>query len=269
MSDPDHPPVTDGPGQPDPEPGADRDAWLALRRHTAARIALGRSGASLPTRALLEFGVAQAQARDAVHAALDVAALADELAATLGRESLGVCSDGADRAAYLARPDWGRRLSDASRQRLVPLRAGPVPDLVIVLSDGLSATAVQRHATAFLRGLLPQLEDLVIAPLVIATQARVALADEVGECLGARIAISLIGERPGLSSADSLGVYLTYGPRPGRSDAERNCISNVRPAGLPLEDAARQAAALIRAMRDRGLSGVALRFDHAAAPGLR
>jgi ethanolamine ammonia-lyase small subunit len=241
----------------------DGDAWLALRRFTAARIALGRSGASLPTHALLAFGVAHAQARDAVRAPLDVAALAAELTAQ-GHVALTVTSRATDRAAYLARPDWGRRLSVESRIAIEAARGGAAPDVVIVIADGLSATGVQRHAADFLAALLPLLDDLAIAPLVIATQARVALADEVGEVLGAGIAISLIGERPGLSSADSLGAYLTCGPKIGRVDAERNCISNIRPDGLPLSEAAGQTEALIRAVRHAGQSGVALRFDGAS-----
>lgn len=247
------------------EPG---DAWLALRRHTAARIALGRTGASLPTTALLDFGIAHAQARDAVHAPLDVAALQEQLA-TLGLPLLNVASRAPDRSAYLARPDWGRCLAPASRALLEQARAASGADLVIVISDGLSASGVQQHAAAFVAALLPQLEGLALAPLVIATQARVALADEVGAVLGARLALSVIGERPGLSSADSLGLYLTYAPQPGRTDAERNCISNVRPAGLPLAEAAMQAADLIRAALAAACSGVALRYEPpvAALPG--
>lgn len=243
------------------EPG---DAWLALRRHTSARIALGRTGASLPTTALLDFGIAHAQARDAVHAPLDVAALQAELAA-LGLPLLSVASRAPDRSAYLARPDWGRSLSPDSRAALEAARTRSGADLVIVISDGLSATGVQQHAAAFVAALLPQLAGLRLAPLVIATQARVALADEVGALLGARLALSVIGERPGLSSADSLGLYLTYAPQPGRTDAERNCISNVRPAGLPLAEAALQAADLIRTALAAACSGVALRYEPPAA----
>jgi len=244
------------------------DTWLALRRHTAARIALGRSGASLPTRELLAFGAAHAQARDAVHDPLDVEALSQALV-SLGLPLLQVTSAAEDRAAYLVRPDWGRRLSAASRASVEQARSENGFDLVFVITDGLSATGVQQQAPGFLAALLPLLADRYsIAPLVIAWQGRVALADEVGDLLQARLALSLIGERPGLSSADSLGVYITWAPKIGRSDAERNCISNVRPRGLALDQAARQTAALIRAALDAGTSGVALRFDAGSLPAL-
>lgn len=253
---------------PDDEPRrntpAAGDAWQALRRHTAARIALGRSGVSVPTREHLAFGVAHAQARDAVHAVLAVEPLREALI-PLGLPVLAVTSHAPDRAAYLARPDWGRALAPAARQRLEAVRAEGVsagePDAVIVIADGLSASGVQQHVPALLAELLPRLAGLHLAPLVIATQARVALADEIGEALGARLALCLIGERPGWSSADSVGAYVTLGPRRGRSDAERNCVSNLRPAGLGLAEGARQTAALVRAALDAGRSGVALRFD--------
>lgn len=249
-------------------PGAaiTEDDWAALRAHTAARIALGRSGASLPTRERLAFGLAHAQARDAVHAALDVAALAKEIEA-LGVSARAVNSRAATRAAYLARPDWGRRLDAASATALADLRDASSPvDLVIVVGDGLSALAVQRHAPAVLAALLPRLVDLRLAPVVIATQARVALADEVGEILGARLALSLIGERPGLSAPDSLGAYLTFEPRIGRSDAERNCISNIRAGGLAPEMATAQIEALLRAALAARCSGVALAYSPVSAP---
>ncbi|HZR35362.1 MAG TPA: ethanolamine ammonia-lyase subunit EutC [Nevskia sp.] len=237
------------------------DGWAALRRHTAARIALGRSGASLPTREVLAFELAHAQARDAVLAPLDAAALRAALEAE-GWPVLEVRSRAPDQGAYLARPDWGRRLAPES---LAALPAGGGADLALVLGDGLSAVALQRHAAPLLRALRPWLGGLSLAPLVIATRARVALADEVGERLGARVAVSLIGERPGLSSPDSLGAYLTYAPRVGRHDAERNCISNIRPQGLGYAEAAAQLAALLRAALAKGLSGVKLQFDPARA----
>lgn len=236
-----------------------QDNWLALQRHTAARIALGRSGSSLPTRALLDFDVAHAQARDAVLTPLDVPALCEQLQQA-GWPCLTVHSRAADRHAYLARPDWGRRLHADSASLLAAQSRDPI-DLVFVVSDGLSSTAIQRHAVPLLGALRPLLASYRLAPLVIATQARVALADEVGELLGARLSISLIGERPGLSSPDSLGIYLTHGPRLGRTDAERNCISNVRPEGLAYADAAQHLGALVHAALHAGLSGVALRFD--------
>jgi ethanolamine ammonia-lyase small subunit len=236
------------------------DGWAALRQYTAARIALGRSGASLPTREVLAFEQAHAQARDAVLVPLDAARLQGELEAE-GWPVRQVHSRAADIAAYLARPDWGRRLADESAAALSTL---PGTDLALVLSDGLSAVALQTHAVPLLRELRPQLAGLCLAPLVIARRARVALADEVGERLGARVAVSLIGERPGLSSPDSLGAYLTHGPRVGRNDAERNCISNIRPQGLDYAEAAAQLAALLRAALGAGRSGVTLQFDPAA-----
>ena len=238
------------------------DPWTALRVHTPARIALGRSGASLPTRELLAFGIAHAQARDAVHAALDVAALRRDID-RFGLPILEVQSAAATRAAYLARPDWGRRLDAASAATLTP--SAPGADVLFVIADGLSAIAPQRHAAPLLAAALPLLADLVIGPLVIATQARVALADAVAIALGARLVVSLIGERPGLSAPDSLGAYVTFAAKPGTTDAERNCLSNIRPQGLGYADAARQLAGLIRASLAAGISGVALRFDETAA----
>ena len=223
-----------------------------LKSLTPARVALGRSGVSQSTSDVLSFGLAHAQARDAVHAALDVPTLREALG-VLGRDVIEVTSAAPDRAAYLARPDWGRRLEAASRDRLKG--SG---EIVIVLGDGLSATAVQRQAPGLLAVLVPRLAHRRLGPLVIATQARVALADEIGECLGAKFALMLIGERPGLSSPDSLGAYLTANPRRGRNDAERNCISNIHGAGLSHEQAATQILAVMDAGLEAGVTGVAL-----------
>lgn len=231
------------------------DPWTALRDLTPARIALGRSGASLPTRELLAFGIAHAQARDAVHAALDVTALRADLAG-FGLPVLEVRSAAPNRAAYLARPDWGRRLDPASAATLSA--AATRPEVLLVIADGLSAVAAQRHAVPLLAATLPLLEGLAVGPLVIATQARVALADGVAIRLGARLVVSLIGERPGLSAPDSLGAYVTCAPRPDTTDAERNCLSNIRPEGLRYDEAAKQLLALIRAALAAGRSGVAL-----------
>lgn len=239
------------------------DPWTALRVHTPARIAIGRSGASLPTRELLAFGIAHAQARDAVHAALDVAALRADLAG-FGLPIVDVRSAAPNRAAYLARPDWGRRL-DASSLASLPTCA-TTPDVLFVIADGLSAVAAQRHAAPLLAATLPQLSGLAIGPLVIATQARVALADSVAIALGARLVVSLIGERPGLSAPDSLGAYVTFKPTPATTDAERNCLSNIRPQGLGHDEAAGQLAGLIRASLVEAISGVSLRVDDAAKP---
>lgn len=238
-------------------PLAPRDPWERLAELTPARVALGRAGTGLPTRELLRFELAYAQARDAVEQPLDVASLRAELAAT-GLPVLHAASRAADRRTYLQRPDLGRRLDDASARELAAPGGTAGPDLAIVVADGLSALAVQRHAAPVVAALLPLLAGLRIAPLVLATQARVALADEVGALLGARLALILLGERPGLSSPDSLGAYLTYAPRVGCRDAERNCVSNIRPAGLPPDRAARKLAWLIREALGRELTGVQL-----------
>ncbi len=238
------------------------DPWSDLRRHTPARIGLGRSGVALPTAEVLRLAAAHAQARDAVHVALDVTALEAQLRSE-GRQCVTVASRAASRDEYLRRPDLGRRLSPADATRLQDLAAGDV-DLAIVVGDGLSAVAVQRHALPLLAALHTLLGDtLTLAPLVIATQARVALADEVGALLRARVALILLGERPGLSSPDSVGAYLTHAPAVGRSDAERNCVSNIRPEGLPPERAAQRIAWLLRESLRRGVSGVALKDDSA------
>jgi ethanolamine ammonia-lyase small subunit len=237
------------------------DPWAGLRRHTPARIALGRSGASLPTAEWLRFGLAHAQARDAVQLGLDAAAVESALQA-LGATTVVVHSAAADRATYLRRPDLGRRLADADRERLQAL-ATHAPDLAIVVGDGLSARAVHEQAAPLLAALLPLLaaQGLRLAPLVLAHQARVALGDDVGSALAARAVLVLIGERPGLSSPDSLGAYLTWAPRRGRSDAERNCVSNIRPAGLPPAEAARKLAWLLGAARRLGATGVVLKDE--------
>ncbi|MCE1172406.1 MAG: ethanolamine ammonia-lyase subunit EutC [Azovibrio sp.] len=237
------------------------DNWDQLRRHTRARIALGRAGVSLPTREVLNFSLAHAQARDAVHLPLDTTALAGELAHQ-GFHPLQVHSAAPDRAAYLRRPDWGRRLDEAGRATLLAARpVGESPALVILVADGLSALAVSRHAPPLLAALGAHLPDLAAAPLVIARQGRVALGDEVGELLGARLVVVLIGERPGLSSPDSLGIYLTWAPRVGCNDAGRNCISNVRPEGLSYAQAAWKLAYLINGARRLGCTGVRLKDD--------
>ena len=237
------------------------DPWTELRRHTAARIALGRAGASLPTAEWLRFSLAHALARDAVHLAYDSAALASTLAA-LAFETVTVESAAADRATYQRRPDLGRRLSARGVGLLTALR-GPGCELAVVLADGLSARAVHAHAVPLLQSLRPRLEAQGQAPrlVVIAHQSRVALGDEVGALLGARALLMLIGERPGLSSPDSLGAYLTWAPQPGRSDAERNCVSNIRPEGLGYVDAAHKIAWLLGAARRLGTTGVALKDE--------
>ena len=236
------------------------DPWRELRAATPARVGLGRSGDTMPLRPVLDFQLAHAQARDAVHAALDV----DALRATLEpRETRVVRSLAPDRATYLKRPDLGRKL-DADHD--LARDAGPA-DCLFVLADGLSATATARHAVPLLEATLPLLDGLSLAPFVVATQARVALGDEIGAALGARLCVILIGERPGLSVADSLGAYVTFAPRPGRRDSERNCISNIHGrGGLSYTAAARKLAWLIRAALQLGATGVTLKDAEALPP---
>ena len=232
------------------------DPWRMLRQHTAARINLGRVGASMPTDALLRFGLAHAQARDAVHSALDADALEQALRGQ-GFDVLQVASMAPDRESYLLRPDLGRRLRPENRRMLEQAgRAG----LALVIADGLSAQAAQRHALPVAMLLREALGGWP-APVVIARQGRVALGDDIGAALGARLAVVMLGERPGLSSPDSLGIYLTWDPRPGRMDSERNCISNVRPAGLGYAEAARKLHFLVTQALSRQYSGVALKDD--------
>ncbi|NMM15203.1 MAG: ethanolamine ammonia-lyase subunit EutC [Rhodoferax sp.] len=253
--------------------------WAILRQFTDARIALGRAGVSLPTAAHLEFQLAHAKARDAVHLALDVAHLANTLNAspqTHGAPCLTLHSAAADRSTYLRRPDLGRRLDAASRQALAVLRNGEKTqsdhpyDLAFVVVDGLSAVAIEQSAAPFLRVLQRHIaeENWSIAPICIVQQGRVAVGDEVAELLGAKAVVVLIGERPGLSSPDSMGLYLTWMPRVGLLDASRNCISNVRPAGLSYEEAAYKLHHLLSASRRRQLSGVDLKDETGAAPDL-
>ncbi len=238
-----------------------RDPWSKLARHTPARIALGRTGASLPTEEVLRFALAHAQARDAVHTPFDADRVEEEVRA-LGFATLRAESAASARDVYLRRPDLGRRLSDESRARLAASAGAPV-DLALVVADGLSSAAVHAHTRPFLAALKARIADAgwTTAPVVIASQARVALGDEVGHLLKARAVALLVGERPGLSSPDSLGLYLTFSPRPGRSDAERNCISNVRPEGLAYDLAAFKLAWHIREAFARQLTGVDLKDE--------
>jgi ethanolamine ammonia-lyase small subunit len=247
------------PGAPPSRKPAQDEPWADLRRFTAARIALPRSGASLATAPLLEFRLAHARARDAVHEPFDATRLCTELA-PLGLPVLSVASAAQDRQQYLMRPDLGRRLADDAAA-LLAAQAGSGYDVAFVVADGLSARAVTTHAQPLLAQVLPRLMDWRIAPLVVARLGRVALGDAVANTLGAEIAVMLIGERPGLSAPDSMGAYLTFAPTPQTSDAERNCISNIRPEGLSYADAAMKLVHLLRAMRTRRLSGVGLKDD--------
>jgi ethanolamine ammonia-lyase small subunit len=232
--------------------------WTDLRRFTPARVALGRAGNGLPTAAHLDFQAAHAAARDAVHTALDFSALRAELSAA-GLPSLAVHSAVPDRRTYLLRPDLGRKLRDADRATL-PATPGA---LLFVICDGLSAIAVQRHAPALLAHAIPALQGAghAVAPVIVAEQGRVALGDDIGEAMGAEAVAVLIGERPGLTAADSLGVYLTWQPRRGRTDAERNCISNIRPEGLAPIAAANKLLWLIDAMLRLRLTGIGLKDE--------
>jgi len=233
-----------------------------LGDYTMARVDLGRAGHSVPTRALLEFQLAHARARDAVHLPLAVNSLVLELKQK-NIASIPLTSAARDRDEYLKRPDLGRCLSSESRERLTAIRAEY--DAAFAIADGLSALAVHRHAVPLLELLLRGL-DWRIAPVAIVEQGRVAIGDEIGETLGARMVVVLIGERPGLSSPDSLGAYLTWQPRSGRTDAERNCISNIRPEGLSYAAAAHKLRFLMNESRRLRLSGVQLKED--AAPSL-
>jgi ethanolamine ammonia-lyase small subunit len=238
--------------------------WRDLRRFTAARVALGRAGNGLPTAAHLDFQEAHARARDAVWSELDPAPIEAAVAA-LGLVACSVTSEAPDRRGYLLRPDLGRRLPASDRAALSGMAAPGT--LAMVVADGLCASGVQAQAAPLIAALLPRLQAAGwrLAPVVLARQARVALGDEVGEALGAAAVAVVIGERPGLGSLDSIGIYLTWAPRRGRTDAERNCISNIRPGGLGLAEAARKAAWLLEAARRAGLTGVALKDEEPAA----
>jgi ethanolamine ammonia-lyase small subunit len=240
------------------------DRWSALRSATGARIALGRAGGSLPTREWLDFKAAHAAARDAVHCAFNADEIATEIAG-LGAEVVVVDSDALDRRTFLLRPDLGRRLSERSRYMLQERQGADDLDLVIVVSDGLSALAVHRQARPLLDALVPKVKGggWRIGPVVVARLARVALEDEIGQLLRAKAALILIGERPGLGSPDSLGAYLVYGPRIGKTDSERNCVSNIRPEGLPIEAAAETIRYLVDEALRRRLSGIGLKDERA------
>ncbi len=250
----------------------EKNPWDGLKSFTQARIALGRAGSSLPTAPLLAFNLSHAQARDAVHQPLDAAALRGELEAA-GFATLEADSAAPDRQHYLRRPDLGRRLSDASREALAAAGAAQGkgagegkadgPDVVFVVGDGLSAFAAAKQALPLLDAVRGRLEadGWTIGPVVVARQARVALGDEIGELLRAKLVAMLIGERPGLSSPDSLGVYLTWAPKVGCHDAQRNCISNVRPEGLPHAAAAHKLHYLLTHARRLKLTGVGLKDD--------
>lgn len=245
-----------------------RDPWHHLATATPARIALGRSGSALPTREVLSFALDHARARDAVHAEINRARLAEQLRQR-GLTALEAESRAINRQHYLQRPDLGRRLDDVSLERLRQA-ANPNGGLAIAIADGLSAKAVETHAVSVVDALLPHIEKLglTLSPLVICRGGRVGLGDEIGMALGASMMAMLIGERPGLSSPDGLSVYLTHSPQPGRTDAERNCISNIRTDGLAPPLAAARLAWLIDQARTLGQTGVALKDESEEPPKL-
>ncbi|HSD43616.1 MAG TPA: ethanolamine ammonia-lyase subunit EutC [Burkholderiales bacterium] len=248
-------------------PSTGPDPWQGLRTFTAARIALGRAGGSIPTRPLLEFQLAHARARDAVERDLDGRALERALR-DRGWDALRLHSAARDRRTFVQRPDLGRILSDESKATL-EARAQAPHDAVLVIADGLSALAVERHAVPLLDALGPRLAGALwrLAPVCIVNQGRVAIGDEIGALVAAALAVMLIGERPGLSAPDSLGVYLTWDPLPGRTNAERNCISNIRPEGLDYALAAHKLFHLMTAARLRRRTGIDLKEDAPALPG--
>lgn len=257
-----------------PSPFVTPEPWEELRRFTPARLALGRAGISLPTAEVLRLSLDHARARDAVTRPLDAPPLFAALSA-LGLDLLELRSQARDRREYLLRPDLGRRLDPESMERLraLPDPGPPPPDLALVLSEGLSSAAIERQAAPFLAAFLPlaAARGWRLAPPVFVRRGRVAVGDAVGELLRARAVAVLIGERPGLSAPDSLGAYLTFSPRVGLTDERRNCISNIRPEGLPFPRAARTLDHLLDQALTRGLSGVELKdeSDGVAVPAAR
>ncbi len=255
-----------------PQELVNESPWQALKQFTAARIALGRSGNSVPTKQLLDFQLDHARAIDAVHKALDVPSLVAQLQQSkviqqlVSEAPLQLNTKASDRMVYLQRPDFGRQLSDSGWQHLEALRAtsNTAYDLSIVIADGLSSTAIQRHAVPMLEQLLGELQQdpkhsWSLAPISVVTQGRVAVADDVGECLKAKITMILVGERPGLSSPDSMGIYLTWNPKRGAKDSSRNCISNIRPEGLNYPQASHKAFFLLSEALSLKLSGIGLK----------
>ncbi|MCQ1059820.1 ethanolamine ammonia-lyase subunit EutC [Photobacterium sp. DNB23_23_1] len=249
-----------------------QNPWCQLRAFTSARIALGRSGNSIPTKELLSFQLDHAQAMDAVHCALDTDLLVSQLVeipslleSTLASPVV-VESKVTDRLMYLQRPDLGRQLNDVSWLALENLSSKhhDTPDLAIVIADGLSSTAIQSHAVEVVSRLFSMLgndreHEWDLSPISVVKQGRVAVADDISQCFNAKMALILIGERPGLTSPDSMGMYLTWGARRGAKDSHRNCISNVRPGGLSYDDACNRALYLLKEARKLQLSGVNLK----------
>lgn len=241
-------------------PSIKDDFWQSLKKHTAARIALGKAGSSINTQELLKFQQAHSLACDAVHTPLDEESVLDALKA-LGQETLQLSSQVEDRQQYLLRPDWGKKLSDESKNQLNTNNQSY--DIALIVGDGLSSQAIQKHIAPLFKILLPKLEEknYQLAPISLVKNARVAISDEIGQLLQCKMAVIFIGERPGLSSADSLGIYLTYAPQVGNTDEKRNCISNVRPEGMPYVVAAEKLSYLIQESFKKELSGVSLKDD--------
>ncbi|HEV8378010.1 MAG TPA: ethanolamine ammonia-lyase subunit EutC [Tepidisphaeraceae bacterium] len=245
----------------------DRDVWNSLRKYTPARIAIGRAGGSIPTEEVLDFAWAHAEARDAVKMELDVEKLATSIEG-LGVKCMRLESAAGDRDTYVRRPDLGRRLSDASRKLLAQLTPPTaVCDAALIVADGLSAVAAQEQAVKVLEKLLPMLASsrISLGPICVAKNGRVAIEDEIGEMLKGTAAVILLGERPGLGTADSLGAYLVYQPKPGSTDADRNCVSNIRNAGLPPPAAAETIHYLLTEALRRKISGVMLKDERVKA----
>lgn len=247
------------------------DPWGFLRTHTPARIAQGRAGHSLPTQALLAFQLDHARARDAVYSSLELDRLVTELS-LIHADVLTVHSQAADRRQYLQRPDLGRKLiynPDALTSVSHDSKVDPNPTLAIVIADGLSAAAVNHHALPVVSRLVDEVKKMgwSLAPICVVEQGRVAIADEIAHALNAELVIIFIGERPGLSSPDSLGAYLTYRPKPGLTDEARNCVSNIRPEGLSYEAAVQKLLYLLTEMKTRRLSGVGLKDEMGGLTG--
>jgi ethanolamine ammonia-lyase small subunit len=244
----------------------ERDVWNSLRKYTPARIAIGRAGGSLPTNEVLDFAWAHAEARDAVKAELELEKLSSSIE-KLGVKCLRLQSAAADRDTYIRRPDLGRKLSHHSRDLLAQLSSPAAADVALIIADGLSAVAAQEQAVKVLEKLLPMLaaSRIVIAPICVVKNARVAIEDEIGHLLQATVAVILLGERPGLGTADCLGAYLVYEPRLANTDANRNCISNIREAGLPPPAAAETIHYLLSESLRRKISGVMLKDERAKA----
>jgi ethanolamine ammonia-lyase small subunit len=255
------------------QPDVTPDPWDRLRRHTPARIALGRAGGSLPTGEVLRFSMDHALARDAVWAELDVDRLLADVAAAVPAPAMPtvvLSTRAADRATYLKRPDLGRRLDDAGGRAVASAAPAGGCEVCLIVADGLSALAAQRQAPRVLAELVPLLRagGWSVGPLVVVRQARVAVQDAIGHAVKARCAVTLIGERPGLGTPDSLGAYLVFGPEPGNTDADRNCVSNIRDGGLPPAEAARAVHYLVAQALARRLSGIRLKDDRVLSASL-